>query len=158
MGISKRDNQILISPDGGSLKKIYKLAEQIGYKGDVITCSKDRDKDGKLTKCIVPFSLDYKHKDIIIVDDILDKGGTFINIAKEIKKLPYFRGNIYLVVTHGLFTGGFEELSKYFDGIYCTNSYGKLESDEISDSWIGSKEEQYWSEIPRGLVKQLNIF
>ena len=41
---------ILVSPDAGASKKIYKLAEQIGYKGDIITCSKDRDKDGKLIK------------------------------------------------------------------------------------------------------------
>jgi phosphoribosylpyrophosphate synthetase len=48
------DRFIFIAPDGGSLKKIYKLAEQIGYKGDIITCSKDRGKDGKLTRTKVP--------------------------------------------------------------------------------------------------------
>lgn len=118
---------ILIAPDGGSLKKIYKLAEQIGYKGDIITCSKERDKDGKLTKTAVPL-LDRESHDFIIVDDICDGGATFINIAKNIKE--QYKGledispiKIYLIVTHGIFSKGFEELSKYFDGIYCTNSY-----------------------------------
>jgi len=128
------DEYVLVSPDAGASKKIYKLAEQIGYKGEIITCSKDRDVDGKLTKCVVPlieddgsgYTTQYKDncykKDFIIIDDCIDGGQTFINIAKEIKsKLP--KNKIYLIVTHSIFSKGFNELSKYFDGIYCTNSY-----------------------------------
>lgn len=152
------DRFILISPDAGATKKIYKLAEQIGYKGDIITCNKDRDANGKLIKTVVPITKEHLNKDLIIIDDICDGGATFINIAKEIKKLPYFRGKIYLIVTHGIFSKGFEELSIYFDSIYCTNSYGQLESNEMGDSWIGTSEVQYWPEIPKNLVKQLDIF
>ncbi len=117
------DNIILVSPDAGASHKIYKLAEQIGYKGDIITCSKERDKDGKLSKTNVPFNLDYKHKDVIIVDDIFDFGGTFKNIALEIRKLPYFRGKLYLIVTHSIQTKGLKDALHYFDIIYTTNSY-----------------------------------
>ena len=130
------NNCILVSPDAGASKKIYKLTEQIGYKGDIITCSKDRDKEGKLTKTIVPltqddgsgYTMEYKdncnEKDFIIIDDICDGGATFINIAKSIKEqISDYKGKIYLIVTHGIFSKGFEELNKYFDGIYCTNSY-----------------------------------
>ena len=121
----KYEDVIFIAPDGGSLKKIYKLAEQIGYKGDIITCSKDRDTDGALTKTVVPWEEEYFGKDLIIVDDICDDGATFINIAEEIKELTkdFNPPKIYLIVTHGLFSKGFQKLSKYFDGIYCTNSY-----------------------------------
>jgi len=125
------DNIVLVSPDAGASKKIYKLAEQIGYKGDIITCSKDRDKDGKLTKCVVPLN-DRESHNFIIIDDICDGGATFINIAKEIKK--QYEGletispiKIYLIVTHGIFSKGFNELTQYFDGIYCTNSYRDTE-------------------------------
>jgi ribose-phosphate pyrophosphokinase len=137
------DKCVLVSPDAGASKKIYKLAEQIGYKGDIITCSKDRDVDGKLTKTIVPYVFckgennPYNEKvygkDIIIIDDICDGGATFINIAKEIKNalpdIAWFKQynhpipKIYLIITHGIFSKGFEELSQYFDAIYCTNSY-----------------------------------
>jgi len=120
---------ILVSPDAGASKKIHKLAEQIGYKGDIITCSKDRDENGKLTKCVVSLHAGHNFKkDFIIIDDICDGGNTFINIAKEIlnsEELDY-KPKIYLVVTHGIFSKGFEELSKYFDGIYCTNSYSNV--------------------------------
>lgn len=144
---------ILVSPDAGASKKIYKLAEQIGYKGDVITCSKDRDVNGKLTKVIVPYKpVQHNLKDIIIVDDICDGGATFINIAKEIKKVrsKYRKLNskIYLMVTHGIFSKRFEELSQYFDGIYCTNSYSEIVL------------EKPWGKYPRGgnFVQQLNVF
>jgi ribose-phosphate pyrophosphokinase len=130
---------ILISPDAGASKKIYKLAEQIGYKGDIITCSKDRDTDGKLTRTVVPI-LPYTDKDIIIIDDICDGGATFINIAKVVKNIEGFNGKIYLVITHGIFSKGFGELQQYFDGIYTTNSYQDLLPDTQS------------------FVKQFNIF
>ena len=54
---------------------------------------------------------------------------------------PYHK--IYLVVSHGIFSKGFKELSQYFDGIYCTNSYRDVANDE-------------YGEITN--VKQLNVF
>lgn len=139
------DDYILVSPDAGASKKIYKIAEQIGYKGDIITCSKDRDNDGKLTKTIVPVkdTGPLCKKDYIIIDDICDGGATFINIAKELKKL-YNCNKIYLIVTHGIFSKGFEELSKYFDGIYCTNSYKDIQPLDLHNF--------------RPFLKQLNVF
>lgn len=145
-GIDIEDHCILVSPDAGASKKIYKLAEKIGYNEDIITCSKDRDKDGKLSKVNVPYdkTLGTTNKDLIIIDDICDGGATFINIAKTIKESGMFYGKIYLIVTHGIFSKGFQELSKYFDGIYCTNSYKDIKMKE------GTNEE--------GFVKQLNVF
>lgn len=153
----KVDEFILVSPDAGASKKIYKLAEQIGYKGDIITCSKDRDVDGKLIKTVVPITGEQHnmlhkgpYKDFIIIDDICDGGATFINITKEIK--AYFhesgktKSKIYLIVTHGIFSKGFEELSKYFDGIYCTNSYSNMDFYPTNPEWNLK------------LVKQLNVF
>lgn len=135
---------VIVSPDAGASKKIYKLAESIKFKGDIITCSKDRDKDGKLTKCIVPTSFNHVNKNFVIIDDICDGGATFINIARELKEQwKHKNPKIYLIVTHGIFSKGFEELSKYFDGIYCTNSYK-----DISD--VSPKYD--------GFVKQLNVF
>lgn len=148
---------ILVSPDAGASKKIYKLAEQIGYKGDIITCSKNRDENGKLTKTVVPINGEHVQNDIIIIDDICDGGATFINIAKEIKNYIYEMqqheencylnyGKIYLIVTHGIFSKGYAELNQYFDGIYCTNSYGDALSQRDGDVMYEK------------LVKQLNVF
>lgn len=126
-----------ISPDGGSLKKIYKLLDTAKLNNcRVIECSKYRDTDGKLSKTRVPLSLDDVGKTFIIVDDICDGGNTFINIAKEIIDEE---AKVYLIVTHGIFSAGFTELEKHFKGIYCTNSY----SDIVH---------------PTNFVKQLNVF
>lgn len=135
------ENCILVSPDAGASKKIYKLAEQIGYKGNVITCSKDRSIDGEITKVNVPLALGAGHgdKDLIIIDDICDGGATFINIAERIKEYKY-NNKIYLIVTHGIFSKSTTELSHYFDGVYCTNSYRELDGVESM------------------LVKQLDVF
>jgi ribose-phosphate pyrophosphokinase len=143
---------ILVSPDAGASKKIYKLAEQIGYKGDIITCSKDRNENGKLTKTVVPIPEHYDNQDLIIIDDICDGGTTFINISKELEELRNSNiwenpPKLYLIVTHGIFSKGFEELSKYFDGIYCTNSYK-----DIKKYW------EYTSTTGPTTIKQLNVF
>jgi len=138
---------ILVSSDAGASKKIYKLAEQIGYKGDIITCSKDRDINGKLTKTVVPLEtnklsgtiIENRTKDYIIIDDICDGGATFINIAKQLKN-QFVTGKIYLIVTHGIFSKGLGELQQYFDGIYTTNSYKQLNPDT------------------QDFVKQLNVY
>lgn len=139
---------ILVSPDTGAYHKIYKLAEQIGYTEDIVTCFKERDSEGKLTKCVIPgFNTDHNNKDLIIIDDICDGGNTFINIAKKIK-YGAFKGKLYLIVTHGIFSKGYKELNKYFDGIYCTNSYKDIPEKE----WDGDKKDILTN------VKQLNIF
>lgn len=154
------DNLLLASPDAGASKKIYKIAEQIGYKGDIITCSKDRDTEGKITKSIVPITSEQHnmlhsygpYKDFIIIDDICDGGATFINIAKEIK--AYFhesgrtKSKIYLIVTHGIFSKGLRELNMYFDGIYCTNSYSDMNDPAFS---LANDNQMH-------KLKQLNVF
>jgi len=117
------DKFILISPDAGANKKIFKLAEQISYTGEIITCSKSRDENGKLTKTEVPVIEKYSSKNFIIIDDICDGGATFINIADKLRTHISDESKIYLIVTHGIFSKGFDELNKYFDGLYCTDSY-----------------------------------
>jgi len=111
---------VLISPDGGALKKIYKLASEL-QEYEVIECSKSRDvKTGKLSGFKV-YEEDLGGKDLLIVDDICDGGGTFLGLAKELKRKN--AGKIYLAVSHGIFSKGFENLTEYFDHIYTTDSF-----------------------------------
>ena len=131
----------LVSPDAGALKKIYDVATAVECT-DVIVANKLRDlKTGKIIRTEVP-NLDHEpgSKTFVIVDDICDGGRTFVEIAKAIRDVrdkEIFNDKIYLVVTHGIFTAGFEELEKWFTGVYTTNSVKEIEND---------------------LVKQLNVF
>ena len=118
------ENIVLVAPDAGAQHKIFNLAQKIGYEGEIITCSKERDlSTGKILETKVsnlPFG---KDRDFIIIDDICDGGRTFIEIAKVIRANFSTDSEIYLIVTHGIFSQGLDELAMYFDGIYCTNSY-----------------------------------
>lgn len=118
------DNTIIVSPDAGALKKIYSIAERINYKKDIVIASKHRDLEtGNITHTDVPDIKNHLNKDFFIIDDICDGGRTFVEIAKVIKGYYDFKGRIFLIVTHGIFSAGYSELAKYFNGIYCTNSY-----------------------------------
>lgn len=139
------DEFVFVSPDAGALKKIYKAAEKVGYVGNVLICTKDRDTAGKLSKVTVPYISVDSTKDLIIIDDLCDGGRTFIEIAKKMKDASY-TSKIYLVVTHGVFSQGFDELSKYIDRIYCTNSFRDVQDEE----WMNTDK--------RIFINQLNVY
>ena len=110
---------ILISPDAGASKKIFKLATALSIP-DVIECGKKRDlASGKLSGFSVPMD-DLGDRPCLIVDDICDGGGTFLGLGEELKKKN--SGDLYLAVTHGIFSKGFIDLSKIFHHIFTTNS------------------------------------
>lgn len=119
----------LVSPDGGALKKIYKVSSYLGGV-DVIECSKSRDvKTGNLSGFKV-FSDDLKGMDCLIVDDICDGGGTFIGLAQELKNKN--AGNLYLAISHGIFSRGFEELGQYFNTIFTTDSIKEISNEKVN--------------------------
>ena len=126
--VEKIGNEVvLISPDGGALKKIYKVSEFLGGVA-VVECSKSRDvKTGKLTGFKV-YENDLQGKNCLIVDDICDGGGTFIGLAQELKNKN--AGKLYLAVSHGIFNKGFEELS-VFEKIFTTNSFRDIEEEKV---------------------------
>lgn len=117
---------LLISPDGGALKKIYKVSEYLGGV-PVVECSKSRDvKTGKLSGFKV-YADDLEGKACLIVDDICDGGGTFIGLAEELKRKN--AGKLFLAVSHGIFNKGFTSLD-CFDTIFTTNSVKDFEEEQ----------------------------
>jgi len=132
--LDNTSDYLLISPDGGALKKGYKLAQHLEGKS-VIECSKMRDvKTGQLSGFKV-FADDLTDKTCVIVDDICDGGGTFLGLAKALKAKNV--GKLILVVTHGIFSKGLEELTTVFDEIYCTDSFRNIENDGLIQLKIG---------------------
>jgi ribose-phosphate pyrophosphokinase len=112
----------LVSPDGGALKKIHKLAQFLKIE-NVVECMKERDvKTGALTN----FKTMTEHLDgqtCHIVDDICDGGGTFAGTAKMLKEKG--AGKVNLIVSHGIFSRG--PAIEFVDTIYTTDSYKKVE-------------------------------
>lgn len=56
-----------------------------------------------------------------LIDDICDGGRTFIECAKVLK-VEYPRAELRLIVSHGIFSKGYDELNQYFTKIYSTHS------------------------------------
>jgi ribose-phosphate pyrophosphokinase len=126
-----RNRVCLVSPDAGAYKKIFDVAKTFEIE-NIITASKVRDlKTGAILRTEVP-TLD-QHKDFkyIIIDDICDGGRTFTELAKVMKESRP-TAKIYLVVTHGIFSAGFDELGKYFEQIYTTNSYKDIDNELVT--------------------------
>lgn len=113
--LANQKDFVLVSPDGGALKKIYKLAEKVNCHS-VIEFSKHRNvKTGEITGVQTPW-IDLNAKDCVIVDDICDGGRTFVEIAKVLQRMK--AGKITLMVTHGFFTQGLQVFDGLIDEIY----------------------------------------
>jgi ribose-phosphate pyrophosphokinase len=132
--IKKTGNNVkLISPDGGALKKIYKVSEFLGGV-EVVECSKSRDvKTGRLSGFKV-YNDDLLGADCLIVDDICDGGGTFVGLAEELKNKN--AGKLYLAVSHGIFNKGFAVLD-CFEKIFTTNSFKDFEGESVEVIQLG---------------------
>lgn len=106
----------LVSPDAGALKKIYKLAKLVNLP--VIEAGKRRDvQTGEIVKTTIDATHLSLYENLYIIDDICDGGRTFIELAKVIRDAG-FAGNLFLCVTHGIFSKGIECLDEVFNGVY----------------------------------------
>jgi ribose-phosphate pyrophosphokinase len=113
-------NTVIVAPDAGALKKIYALCTKIGYTGDVVVGSKLRDvNNGKIIRQSIDGEV--AGRDCLIVDDIIDGGRTFQDLAALLRE----RGatSVRLAVSHGIFSQGTKHLRGPLDDIYVTNSF-----------------------------------
>lgn len=120
-----QERTIFVSPDAGAYKKIFDVAKKFKVN-NIITASKVRDLvTGNIIKTEINIDQEPGQRNYVIIDDICDGGRTFIELSKAIReKRPkaIYNDGIYLIVTHGIFSAGFDQLNQYFDGIYTTNS------------------------------------
>lgn len=118
----EEDQIVLVSPDAGAYKKVFDVAKFMKIE-KIITATKVRDlKTGEIIRTEIPVLDQHNKLKYVIVDDICDGGRTFVELAKAIKAgRP--TAEVYLIVTHGIFSAGFEHLRNVIDGIFTTNSY-----------------------------------
>jgi ribose-phosphate pyrophosphokinase len=112
----------IVAPDQGASKKCEDFAKRVGAAG-VITCVKNRDlRTGRIISFRVIDDVP-PNADLLVLDDLCDKGGTFLAVADELRKHDPAR--LDLAVTHGLFThvDGVKPLLQKFDKVFTTNSY-----------------------------------
>jgi ribose-phosphate pyrophosphokinase len=129
--IDNKDGGIcLISPDAGAYKKVFDVAKILGIE-KVVTASKVRDvKTGQILRTEIPNLPIDNNLTYLIIDDIGDGFGTFIQLAKEIKSIN-LNCKINLIVTHSIQESGIKNALNYIDKIYTTNSYNNWEIENL---------------------------
>ena len=89
----------IVSPDEGAIARCRAVAEAAGIIRPVALLRKQRSAEGVRHSAIVGEVT----PEVVVVDDILDTGGTLLSCCAELRRLGVER--ITLMVTHGLFTG-----------------------------------------------------
>ena len=102
----KKNNIICVAPDVGGTARARALGKLLNV--DLAIVDKRRPAPGKSEVMNVIGNV--KHKTCILVDDIIDSGGTIVNAASELKK----RGakDVHVYVTHGVLSGNAVEKIK----------------------------------------------
>ncbi len=97
------ENAVLVAPDIGSAKKIESYMKRLEL--DVAVADKKRDKAGNIER--MTMIGDVKGKNAIVVDDMIDSGGTLLTAIDTVKEMGARR--IFACATHGLFSNGARE-------------------------------------------------
>lgn len=124
--LAGKTDYVVVSPDAGAFKKVYKVCEAIGYTASPVVCNKARAHGGAIADIVVSVD-DFEGKDVFIVDDICDGGRTFIALASALKQKN--AGTVNLIVSHGILSYGEEPLrTGGVDHIYATDSVKVIDS------------------------------
>ena len=125
-------NMSIVSPDAGAEKKVRKVTQKISERAhgiDIICAGKVRDvKTGAIISSQIYGNV--KDKKLIIIDDICDGGSTFIELARLLKQQG--ASELYLYVTHGIFSKGLEPLKEYFKHVYCYHAFNHADKNEMN--------------------------
>ena len=90
---------ICVSPDVGGVARTRDLANRI--KADLAIIDKRRPAPGKSE--VMNILGEVKNKTCIIVDDIIDSGGTIVNAVDALKKNG--ANEVYVFISHGVLSG-----------------------------------------------------
>ena len=90
---------VFVSPDAGGAVRARKFADM--FNGDIAIVDKRRPEAGKSE--VMALIGDVKDKHAILVDDIIDSGGTLCNAAKAIMDAGALSVRAY--ITHGVLSG-----------------------------------------------------
>jgi ribose-phosphate pyrophosphokinase len=94
------DNLVVVSPDVGGVVRARGLAKRIGVP--IAICDKRRERPGESEVMNVIGEVDGKR--CVLIDDIVDSGGTLVNAANAL--LEKGATEVIAYITHGVLTGG----------------------------------------------------
>ncbi len=118
------DNLMVVSPDHGGIKRARQVSQLLNSPLSVIY--KRRSKPNEIEE--MKLLGDVENKKCIVIDDMIDTGGTIVNSVKLLKEKK--AKEIYVVATHGILSSIENDpnivLNKIFNagakGIYLSNT------------------------------------
>lgn len=122
-----REGTAIVQVDAGARDRCIKAAEELRVD-NIIIFDKQR-VEGRIIHKLKSDSLMYSPKKIktfIVIDDICDGGGTFLSVASELNKINT-EAEVILVITHGIFSAGFDKLREYYKEIFVHNNSFNLD-------------------------------
>lgn len=111
-------NSIIVSPDIGGIGRARLIAKSLNLDIAIIDKRRDRANESEVMNIIG----DVKGKDAIIVDDIIDTGGTLIKSMHALKQAGMRK--IFVFITHAVCSGDvYERINESeIDKLYITDS------------------------------------
>lgn len=94
------NNVMVVSPDVGGVKRARALAKRINAPLAIVDKRRERAGESEVMNIIG----DVSGKSCILVDDIVDSGGTLCNAAEALMKND--AQDVYAFITHGVLSGG----------------------------------------------------
>ena len=94
-----KDNLVVVSPDVGGIKMARSYAKRL--HANLVVIDKRRPKQNVAE--VVHIIGSVEGKDVLLVDDLIDTGGTFVSAVEALKNEG--ANNIYGAITHPIFSG-----------------------------------------------------
>ncbi|MBT4165826.1 ribose-phosphate diphosphokinase [archaeon] len=121
------EDLIVMSADEGGIKRARNCADKLGIT-DLAMGDKYRKVPGEVGGSLGILG-NVEGKNVLMVDDMWDSGGTSKDAAKSCK--DHGAKKVIVYCTHGLFTKGFEGIDKYIDKLYIGDTLKIPENDFI---------------------------
>lgn len=126
--IIDKENLVVVSPDVGGVARARGLAKSLGTDLAIVDKRRDRANECEVVNIVG----DVKNKDVVIIDDIIDTGGSLIKSAIALKEMGVRK--IYVFATHAVFSGDvYERLNDgIIDKVFITDSI-KTDASRLGD-------------------------
>jgi ribose-phosphate pyrophosphokinase len=113
---------VIATPDVGGSARARFYTRHLSDKSDFVVLSKERITAGEVNEESITIIGDVRGKVVVLVDDIVDSGGTMMAGAKAVKKQGAKK--VIICATHGIFSGNamLRLQQSEIDAVYVTDS------------------------------------
>ncbi len=119
--IANPEKLVILSPDAGGVDRAKAFAQRLKSEYPIAFIDKRRLTESTREISEMKLSGDVADKDVLIVDDIIDSGGSLCKAAKLLKENGAKR--LFCYGTHAFFTKGTEELLELFEKVMISNTH-----------------------------------